>query len=86
MDAPLGVWSIIVEFTVPVTEEDIRVRHEGDAEHDFADRGIERLTPSLNAMTDGGKTMGWLVMPQLPTGEVKPLRDHRTVWARRCSA
>lgn len=88
MNAPLGVWSIIVEFTLPVTEDDIAILHDGDAECDFANRAIDRLRPKLNEITDGGNAMGWMVLRQVgnnqaPTSE--ELRQQK-VWARRCSA
>ncbi len=88
MDAPLGVWSIIVELTLPVIEEDIAVKYEGDAECDFANRGVERLRPKLNEMTDGGKAMGYQILRHVnstspPTAEelASPI-----MWARRCVA
>ena len=86
MNAPLGVWSIIVEFTMPVTEEDIAILHDGDAPGDFAGRAVDRLAVKLNEMTDGGKAMGWMVMGQTSKGEPIGSPNRYPLLARRCSA
>lgn len=43
-------WALKVEFTFPITEEDVRLRYHGDAEIDFARRAVERIRPALDRL------------------------------------
>jgi hypothetical protein len=84
MTDDLGVWSIIVEFTFPVEPEDV-VEHDGDSEADFAKRAVRRLKPRLDAMTDSGRKISYLILNQNLAGEVRSDRSSFRVPARRCA-
>lgn len=43
-------WALNVEFTFPITEEDVELRYHGDAEIDFARRAVERMRPALERL------------------------------------
>jgi len=68
------VWEIMVAMTFPVDPEDLKVRYEGDAEVDFADRAFSRVQPDLNSIVGPDKPFsGYIVLTE--SGQV----------ARRCS-
>jgi len=58
--APLGVesnglshWELPVTLTYPIESCDVAIRHPGDTENDFRDRGFERMRSALNALSRG---------------------------------
>ncbi len=54
-------WEMMVAITWPIEPGDVTKRFMGDAEIDFASRGIARIKPELQAMVDkiGG---GFIIM------------------------
>lgn len=47
-------WETTLELTFDVDPEDVKYRHEGDAEVDYSARAIERIRPALGDLITKG--------------------------------
>lgn len=56
-------WALNVEFTFPVTENDVKLRYHGDAEIDFARRAVERIRPALEKLLQHSDFAGYHLSP-----------------------
>jgi len=54
----LDHWEIPVMLTYPIVASDVALRHAGDAEIDFKDRGFERIRAALDILS-GGASVSW---------------------------
>jgi len=50
MTIELKTWCMLVEFTFPILDDDIAIKHQGDSEVDFADRAFYRIRPHLETL------------------------------------
>ncbi len=55
-------WEMTVKITWLVRPDDVAKKFEGDAEVDFASRGVARVKPALQAMVDEIGGGGFIIM------------------------